>query len=419
MGEDAVLIGAAIGEDVGDDGNNERTIKSFSNQLNELEIPDGTAITKLAIKEPPPGKRLSTVIDVDQLARSQQVVEDVPEVKSFVIALLEIAFEKQTDTSSAAIVTLQKLGSKHPSTVIRTLHSYLCSPESKASTRIRTVILTIIESAITPAIEMGHFDYGLAISVAKLVLDEMLKSSEVVPDIELPSSSCLVSIGAVYCKDVIQLLCNRIQISSFLHPSILKTLGSLAIHNIYGTVPHLRSVLNTLVEILPVVKSSSIRCSFAGALAKFSEALIFYFANMERAPDVSVQREWFSQNIALAFDILCLQWLPCKSALTCQEILEAIGQMSQLLSQERLESSASKLVPSLIQCYRGPVESLYVNRCLALYLDAFFNFGLELAEQNLQDLLQALYQQLTLQPDYSQPSTVKNHYEVIRPYVST
>lgn len=89
--------------------------------------------------------------------------------------------------------------------------------------------------------------------------------------------------------------------------------------------------------------------------------------------------------------------LPCKTAGTCQEILEALGQMSQLLTEERLELVAPKLVPCLIQTYRGPVESLYVSRCLALFLDAFFsNAHLELSETILQDMFQSLFQQVDL-----------------------
>lgn len=73
---------------------------------------------------------------------------------------------------------------------------------------------------------------------------------------------------------------------------------------------------------------------------------------------------------------------------------------------------APKLLPSLIQSYRGPVEPLYVSRCLALFLDAFFQNGAELPDATVQEMLQALFQQMTIQPDYCQPSTVKNHYEV-------
>lgn len=427
VGEDAVLNGvdsdtleatkqaARNGSEViGDETDNLNVVFRFPGSVDENEV----FSLKTSNKEPLylHSKRLSSsIVDIDQLARCQHTAEDVAEVKSFSIALLELAFEKQTDISSNAVATIQQLGRKHPSTVLRTLQTYLSASESQTSTRVLSTILTIMDTTINPAIEAGHLDHSLATALVKLALNEMIKNPEPIPDIQLPASNVLVTVGTVYCKDVIELLCSRLQ-NGIPHSSILVSLASLATLNIYGTVLHLKNVLNMVVALLSTgqIKNSLLRCSFATALAKFSEALLFYLANMERAPDVSVQRDWFYEDISAAFEILFLQWLPCKATTTCQEILEALGQMSQLLSEERLEHMAPKLLPSLIQSYRGPVEPLYVSRCLALFLDAFFYNGSELPDATVHELLQALFQQMTIQPDYSQPSTVKNNYEVLR-----
>lgn len=427
VGEDAVLNGAVsasleatqqtVGngsEAAGDETDNlNNVVFRFPGSADEYEVFSLRTSTKQPLSSH--AKRLSSsIIDIDQLARCQHPAEDVAEVKSFSIALLELAFEKQTDISSNAVATIQQLGRKHPSTVLRTLQTYLSASDTKTSTRVLSTILTIMDTTINPAIEAGHLDHKLATGLVNLALNEMVKNPESIPDIQLPASNVLVTVGTVYCKDVIEILCSRLQ-SGILHPSILVSLASLATLNIYGTVLHLKSVLNMVVTLLSTgqIKNNILRCSFATALAKFSEALLFYLANMERAPDVSVQRDWFYEDIAEAFEILFLHWLPCKATMTCQEILEALGQMSQLLSEQRLEQIAPKLLPSLIQSYKGPVEPLYVSRCLALFLDAFFCNGSELPDATVHELLQALFQQMTIQPDYSQPSTVKNNYEVL------
>lgn len=70
-------------------------------------------------------KYFNSLADTDQLAQNQHHCEDVAEVKSFTIALLELAFEKQTDIASAATSTLQSLGQKHPATVLRVLIAHL------------------------------------------------------------------------------------------------------------------------------------------------------------------------------------------------------------------------------------------------------------------------------------------------------
>lgn len=421
VGEDAVLNGAGSashslsnGNEVTDETDNPHVVLRHKASMDDDEVFSSKPSARQLLHQP--SKRLSSsIVDIDQLARCQHQAEDVAEVKSFTIALLELAFEKQPEISSNAVSTVQQLGRKHPSTVLRTLHAYLNASDSKSTTRILSTILTIMETTINPAIEAGHLDHALATALVKLALNEMTRSSELVPDIQLPSSNILVTVGTVYCKDVIELLGSRLQSNSMPHPSVLVSLASLATQNIYGTVLHLQNILKTVVGLLNTghVKCSSLRCSFATALAKFSEALLFYLANMERAPDVSVKRDWFYEEIAQAFEILFLQWLPCKATLTCQEILEALGQMSQLLSEERIEQMAPKLLPSLIQSYKGPVEPLYVSRCLALFLDAFFHNGSELPDVTVHELLQALFQQMTILPDYNQPLTVKNNYEVL------
>ena len=406
---------AEVAEDAIEQELGEKVVYSQHDDVAALNGDDSLTRAVKATMAPAKRQLSSVVVDIDQLARCQNSVEDVPEVKSFTIALLELAFEKQTDIASTAVITLQKLGHRHPSTVLRTLHAYLSS-ETKPATRVRATVLTVMQTTINPAIEAGHLDANLAANLISLALEEMVFYTEPTPDVQLPASNILVSIGAVYCKDVVQLLCSRLNASTLPHPSILVSLGDLATLNIYATVPHLKGVLDGLVALLATgqVKSSTLRCSSSTALAKFSEALLFYLANMERAPDSSVQREWFIPGIAEAFEILFIQWLPCKVPLTCQEILEALGQMSQLLALERMEQIATKLLPCLVQSYRGPVEPLYVSRCLALFLDSYFQAGLQLADFSTQEMLQALFLQMIVQPDYGQPTTVKNHYEVLR-----
>lgn len=92
------------------------------------------------------------------------------------------------------------------------------------------------------------------------------------------------------------------------HSYVLISLSSLATLNIYGTVPHLSKVLTALVTLLPQIKTTVHRCHFSTTLAKFSEAVIFYLANIDRAPDPCIERLSFSEDVARAFEILFVQW---------------------------------------------------------------------------------------------------------------
>lgn len=50
------------------------------------------------------------------------------------------------------------------------------------------------------------------------------------------------------------------------------------------------------------------------ALSKFSEAIIEYCANIDKAPDQSITQDRFSQEIGSAFDVLFSSWLQSKEA---------------------------------------------------------------------------------------------------------
>ena len=96
---------------------------------------------------------------------------------------------------------------------------------------------------------------------------------------------------------------------------MLISLSSLATLNIYGTVPHLSRVLAVLVAMLPQIKTTTHRCHFSTTLAKFSEAVIFYLANIDRAPNPCIERLSFSEDVARAFEILFIQWYAIHSSI--------------------------------------------------------------------------------------------------------
>lgn len=48
---------------------------------------------------------------------------------------------------------------------------------------------------------------------------------------------------------------------------------------------------------------------FVSALAKFSESILDYVANIEKAPDPAVRKEAFSGEIDSAYDVVFNVWL--------------------------------------------------------------------------------------------------------------
>lgn len=257
--------------------------------------------------------------------KTQAATEDIPEVKTLVTALLVLSQDKEIDISSTAMSTVQELGKKHPSTVLRALHSNF---NGKLPTK--SAILDVIESTVRQSIELNQLDENLAANLIQLCVNELIGGNQ-----DGPSSAILVQIGAVYCDDVVRSLIPSIPL-----PSALDCLGLLAVSNVYGAILHLKFILEKLIDLLigNQVKTNAMKSNFARILAKISESVAFYSANSDRAPTgVSVHPAEFEEDIGRAFQILFGQWLPCKSLSTCRDILDALGHMSPLMAKENIE----------------------------------------------------------------------------------
>ena len=69
-----------------------------------------------------------------------------------------------------------------------------------------------------------------------------------------------------------------------------------------------------MLPMLGMAKHDNMRWVFSSALSKFSESILDYVANMENAPDPTVTKEAFSNQIYSAFDVLFNVWLQSKEA---------------------------------------------------------------------------------------------------------
>lgn len=84
-------------------------------------------------------------------------------------------------------------------------------------------------------------------------------------------------------------------------------------------LPFLHIVLGHLTTLMMSVKGDNMRWVFAHCVAKFCESIIEYVANIERAPDRSVQKEAFSDQVAAIFDVIFNVWLQSKEPKVIQQ----------------------------------------------------------------------------------------------------
>ena len=71
-----------------------------------------------------------------------------------------------------------------------------------------------------------------------------------------------------------------------------------------GMVPFLKEVLSTILSNMKAAKRENLRYAYATAMSRFSEAILDYEANIQDAPDQSVNKIQFKEEFDSAHEIL-------------------------------------------------------------------------------------------------------------------
>uniref|UniRef100_A0A8C7KCS1 Maestro heat like repeat family member 1 n=1 Tax=Oncorhynchus kisutch TaxID=8019 RepID=A0A8C7KCS1_ONCKI len=263
----------------------------------------------------------------------------------------------------------------------------------------RVVILQTIELIVKTKID--DISYPKIKSIISLASDEMTRSKDVVPDWQQAASNILVAVGNKYINDIMEEILSKFQPGILPHFFVVQTLSSLSESNVYGMVPFLNAILGTMLPMLGMAKQDNMKWVFSSALSHFSESILEYLANLDKAPDPTVRKDTFSSEIYAAYDILYCSWLQSRESKLRLTVAEAVGSMSHLMAHDKLEEQLPKLIPTILSLYKKNTEHYVISKV-----------GRPLMTAAL--ILILLPLQVCAPVDYSNPLTVKNHNEVLR-----
>ena len=69
-----------------------------------------------------------------------------------------------------------------------------------------------------------------------------------------------------------------------------------------------------MLPMLGMAKMDNMRWVLTSALGRFCESILDYVANIEKAPDKSVKKEFYAAEIYAAHDVLFNVWLQSREA---------------------------------------------------------------------------------------------------------
>ncbi|XP_059496590.1 maestro heat-like repeat-containing protein family member 1 [Stegostoma tigrinum] len=331
--------------------------------------------------------------------------------EAFSVALIDAAFDKDESVRQEISQALRELGCSHPRLVLLACHSYL-SKHSKLLQGHRIVILHTMEAIVKETI--SQLDQPLAKMIISLASEEMTKLKAIVPDWQGAASQLLVALGCRFINEVMEEILQKFQPGVLPHFFVVQTLGNLAMANVYGMVPFLTAILGTMLPMLGMAKHDSMKSVFTIALGRFSESILEYLANLDKAPDPTVRKDAFSSEIYTSYEILFNVWLQHKETKLRASVVDAVGHMSYLLPPDKLEEQLPKLIPGILTLYKKHSEHFHITQSLCHVLDAAVDMGSRVLETQIDNLLGILHPQVCTPLDYSNHMAVRNHNEVLR-----
>ncbi|KAK5922669.1 hypothetical protein CgunFtcFv8_019911 [Champsocephalus gunnari] len=338
------------------------------------------------------------------------IMEDT-DVEQVTLALLDAATDKDSEVQEQVRKSMLTLGKQQPDRVLAMCQDYLLK-HPKLLVSHRVVILQTIELIVGCRIE--EISNPRIKSIISLASDEMTRSKEVIPDWQQAASNILVAVGNKHINDIMEEILSKFQPGLLPHFFVVKTLANLSDSNVYGMVPFLNAILGTMLPMLSMAKQDNMKWVFSSALCHFSDSILEYLANLDKAPDPTVRKDTFSSEIYAAFDILFNNWLQSRESKLRWTVAEAVGSMSHLMASDKLEEQIPKLIPAILSLYKKNNEHYIISKSLCQVLDASVSMSSRVLETQLDSLLFALHQQVSAPIDYSNPPTVKNHNEVLR-----
>ncbi|AWO96969.1 putative maestro heat-like repeat-containing protein family member 1 [Scophthalmus maximus] len=336
---------------------------------------------------------------------------DETDVEQVTLALLDAANDKDSAVQEQVRKSMLTLGKQQPDRVLAMCQDYLLK-HPKLVVSHRVVILRTIELIASCKIE--EITSPSIKRIIALASDEMTRSKEVIPDWQQAASNILVAVGNKHINDIMEEILNKFQPGVLPHFFVVQTLANLSESNVYGMVPFLNAILGTMLPMLSMAKQDNMKWVFSSALCHFSDSILEYLANLDKAPDPTVRKDTFSSEIYAAFEILFNNWLQSRESKLRLTVAEAVGSMCHLMASDKLEEQIPKLIPAVLSLYKKNNEHYIISKSLCQVLDASVNMGSRVLETQLDSLFLALHQQVSAPTDYNNPPTVKNHNEVLR-----
>ncbi|XP_039269337.2 maestro heat-like repeat-containing protein family member 1 [Styela clava] len=337
------------------------------------------------------------------------------QVSAMAGALISSAADKDKNVQDTVITALTKLGRHQHAVVLGALRNYIVNTQ-KLDLNHRVILLRAMNSILKEVLANTEINITLARELIGMASEDMTKSKKPQPEWQSAASDVVVTLGTVFVNEVMEDLLKKLPAGILPHFFVVQTLGNLAVANAFKMVPYLNHLLTSFMPVLGLAKHDNMRWVFAKCLGQFAEAILEYVMNIDKAPDPSITRNTFSNEIFGAYNILYSVWILTKETKLRCAVVDALGKMTMLLSLEKLEEQASKLMSMLVSLYRRqPGDPYPITKAICDVITATSDAQCRALELNLEGLVTVLHGHICSgSNDGINPAATKNYNEVLR-----
>ncbi|KAJ8729683.1 hypothetical protein PYW08_001264 [Mythimna loreyi] len=334
-------------------------------------------------------------------------------LKDTVTVLINAVGDSENSVNNVVIKSLTKIANTYPNEVIEIFCEFYTNTVKVNPTQLGNIVKVLEQTCVN---QVKRLEPSAATNLVTAMLRAMMENVTYEPVVQMGASAVLVAVGHEHLDLVLRSLINQLSPASVPHYTIAHTLGTLAAVNTHGVVPHIKEILSKMLPLLSLVKADGLKQAFAYAFGHFAVAVSEQIGDNVENDNITSIKDNFVTEFTIIFDVLYNQWLASYEPKVAESVLEALGPITRLISERQFNETVNKFVLSLLSLYRKPaINFYYISQCISYLLSPSpLNPKLSLNDSVINSINHVLFNLVLLEPDYDQPQTVKNHFEVLR-----
>ncbi|KAJ6639089.1 Maestro heat-like repeat-containing protein family member 1 [Pseudolycoriella hygida] len=322
-------------------------------------------------------------------------------------SLLESITDKDEFVRNAVENALVRMIEARPDQIINALCDFR-NKQPKLNDQAIVIILRVFEKFTLT--DLKHLSDEALMKLISFAIAEITKTMDQCVPIQKPGSEIIVALGRVHCQKVLDQLFSHLQQGHVSHFMILHCMGAIASVNVTGITSSIKPTLENILPTLSMIKLDHVKQAFAFAIGRFAEAMSENLS--QNSSDSTV--EDISAELAIAYEVLIHQWLPNRELKVSSEILQALSYMYPLLSKEKIQDQANKVILQILSFYRRSMDRNAITQLLASVLKTTIDSNPKTIDPLSDGVISSLFDLVCVNPDYEKPQTVKSHYESLR-----